>query len=437
MLRNDDLPQEPSTGNLLPSRLSSNSAWLLLSRIATQVGLAAFTVLVARGLGTVGFGEYAFIASVIFIGNVVTTFGTDMLLIREIAATGDLADLSPALVLQLLLSALFIVVVFAASGLTRSANAAVIVSLRIYSLSLFPLAFFTVFTTALRGRQHMRAYSLLNAALSAMQFIVALWLFLHHGDLIQLAILLLLVQLVAALMAGVLCRSAMPGELRWLQPSFDRLLSIMKAGAPIALLGVLGVVYQRSTLLLLPVWAGAAGVGWFSAGARVLEAAKTGHIAVLTALYPMMAAKHAGSPEGSPRGFRMPGLFLFSAGLAGSLMLSVLAAPLVRLLFGPQFLPSVPILRILAWALTPYAVNSFLTLAFLARREEQTVVRALAGSTGLLILLIVWWTPSAGAVGAAWAALCAESAQAVYLLSRELRNSRGLTDILRTSTLRD
>ena len=51
--------------------------------------MALFTILLARSLGASGFGGYAFMASVVVIGNVLTTFGTDMHLIREIAVTEE------------------------------------------------------------------------------------------------------------------------------------------------------------------------------------------------------------------------------------------------------------------------------------------------------------------------------------------------------------
>src|SRR5512141_2534075 len=131
------------------SRLSLNSLWLLLSRLGTQAGMALFTILLARGLGSTMFGEYAFIASVIVIGNVLTTFGTDMLLIREIAQTDDLTQLGSALLVQLVLSAVFVGIVLVGSSMLPSQDLIGASALRIYSLCMFPLAFYTVFTTAL------------------------------------------------------------------------------------------------------------------------------------------------------------------------------------------------------------------------------------------------------------------------------------------------
>ena len=73
-----------------------------------------FTILVARYLGDAGLGQYAFIAAVMFVGNVISTFGMDTLLIREIAArrSADTPTLTAALLIQLALSLLFISIIF-------------------------------------------------------------------------------------------------------------------------------------------------------------------------------------------------------------------------------------------------------------------------------------------------------------------------------------
>jgi O-antigen/teichoic acid export membrane protein len=412
------------------SRLSSKSIWLLGSRVGSQLGLAIFTILVARTLGSTGFGEYAFIASVVFIGNVLTTFGTDMLLIREIASTKDHSNLSAALFIQLGLSTAFVSIVYIASALVPAQEPAAVATLRIYSLSLFAQAFFTVYTTALRGRQHMRAYSVLNTITMAAQLLVALLLYWMHGSLLQLAVLLLAVQLFSAILAGLACKVVLPNELHLWSLKFGTLRPLMKASAPIALLGALGVLYQRFSLLLLPGLAGTAAAGWFSAGARLVEAAKTGHGAALTAIYPMMAETHAQRPDRWSRAFRIPGVILLGGGLIGAVALYMLAAPLVLLLFGSGYLASIPVVRILAWILVPYAINSFLTLALLAHHEERTIVQGLTLSTAILVTLTVWWAPLAGALGAAGAALCAETAQALFLVATDLWRGRILTAMI-------
>lgn len=397
------------------SRLSHNSIWPLVARLATQIGMALFTVLLARQLGSAVFGAYAFIAAIVTVGNVVTTFGTDMFLIREIAATDDLSGLAPALFLQLALSTTYIAIVLMVSFFLSGLSADAVMAMRIYVLSMLPLAFFTIYTTALRGRQLMREYAVLNLALILLQLTAALllvWLKLH---LIMLAAFLLAVQCLAALFAGLLCqaRLSLPRKVLQLQPR--QAFMLLRSSAPIAALGLLGIFYQRFGLLALPWLAGNSATGWYSAASRVVEAAKLGHIAVFTALYPLMAQSGARDISEFSKIFRLPWWLLLAGAVIASLGLSTFASPMIVALFGSDYGAAAPLLRILSWSLVPYTVNNFLALAFLARGQARPIQLALSIGILTLVALTIWWVPLSGVGGAALAFLCAELIQSPIL----------------------
>lgn len=413
------------------SRLSLNSLWLLFARIGSQLGMVLFTILLARGLGSQGFGDYAFIASVIVIGNVLTTFGTDMHLIREIAATNDLSSLPAALVLQLLLSIPFVFIVFVGSALVPSLIGTTAAALRLYSLSMLPLAFFTVFTIALRGRQHMLAYALLSLASMLLQVGVGAWVYWRAASLMSVAALLLGVQIATALLAGLICVLKVDGFSHLRGLALSRLIPLTRASAPVALLGLLGIIYQRLVLVLLPLLASGSAAGWFSAASRLVEAAKLGHLAILTALYPMMAASRLQGTHSWSRTLRRPALVLLGGAVFAAVVLYLLAPALISRLYGSSYLESIAVVRILAWVLVPYAWNSFLTLALLARGEEASIGRALGLSLLALILLSWRLLPVGGPIAAAWTVVTAELVQSAALLFIDLRRTRILPALLR------
>lgn len=237
-----------------------------------------------------------------------------------------------------------------------------------------------------------------------------------------LAALLLLVQVAAAILAGVPCALRIRDFAKAFAFSLRAVPPMVRASAPIALLGLLGVIYQRFSLLALPALAGSTATGQFSAAARLVEATKLGHLAVLTALYPMMAQARDAAGAVWSRRFRIPALLLLIGAVFIAAALNLLAGPVVAILFGRQYLPAIPLVRILAWVLVPYSINSFLTLALLARGEERVIVQALLASTGILAGLNLWWAPGMGASGAAWAALCAEVVQSAALVVLDMRS---------------
>ncbi len=381
-----------------------------------------FTILLARQLGSRGFGEYAFISATIYLGSALTTFGTDMLIIRQIAGQNDYSSLPAALVLQLALSALFIGVVFLAGPLFPNQGQEAVAALQLYSLSLFPLAFFSVFTTALRGVQKMSGYMALNLASAFLQ-VAAAWLAVRlAGNVIMVVEFLLVVQVLSAVLAGILCSRQVDGFWRSWRTSMRKVLPLARACAPIAVLTVLGLAYQKMPIYLLTAMGGAVLTGWFSAALRVVEASKTVHLAVFTALYPAMAQSK--SSQGTAPGISSPWKGSFSGSwwllLAGagiiSLALFLLAPPLLLLLFGPAYAASILPVRILAWVLVPFTVNNFLSLSLLASRQERVILRVQLAGLLVLAALSAWWIPQWGITGACLACLAAETIQAAAYL---------------------
>jgi len=397
-------------------QLAKNSLWVLAARLGAQAALALFTILIARRLGSAGFGEYAFIASAVFIGNMLTTFGTDMLLIREIAARRDFSQLLPSLSLQLSFSIVLIVIAWVLPALPGQ-SAAGWQALKIYSLSLLPFAFFTVSSSVLRGLQQMDRYASLNLSTSLIQLAATYALIKAGSSVVALAWLLLAVQVAAAILAGWLCRDQFP-NLHPMPLSLHQFQPVL----PLAALSILGILYQRLGILLVTFWLGAVATGWFSAALRVVEFAKTAHLAVFTVLYPQMA-----NSQDQLKDFRLVWLVLLAGSLTATLGIFLLASLLILILFGAEYSAAIPVLRLLAWMLVPFTVSTSLTLAFVAANQEKPILIALTASLLTLILLNFLWLPRFGILGVGWAMLLAECLQAGMLLVQYPKKSPVVT----------
>ena len=408
------------------SILGKNILWLIISRFGTQGLMVLFTLVLARRLGSAEFGVYALLAAVIFVGNALTTFGTDMLLIREIAGQNDLSQLVPALLIQLVLSAGFILLVWAAAPLLPNQSPAGVLGLKIYSLALVPLAFFSVFTAVLRGKQRMNLYTVLNLTASTLQ-LAAVWVLIRPGgSIVLLAEVLFMVQCAAALLGGMLCAVKISGFWKSWHSSRQEVIGLVQRSAPIALIALISILYQKISIYMISAYAGPAPTGWFSAGLRMLEAAKTVHLAVFTALYPAMASAFAVSVGKMESVIQVPwkGSFqqtwklLLLGSTAAALGLYFFAAPLIQILFGAEYAPAIGGLRILAWIMIPFTINTFSSLSSLAHNEEQVVLRVQSAGLAALILLNAWSIPRWGINGACLGLVAAETAQSFLFLAR-------------------
>jgi O-antigen/teichoic acid export membrane protein len=400
-------------------RVRWNSIWLLLARLITQGALIFSTVLIARALGVVGFGEYAFVAALIALGNVATTFGTDTLLIREIARDRrDKVGLAGAAIwLQLALSFSWLIVVVVLSAGDRSA--AVLPAVLIYSLSLIPLAFFTVYTAVLRAHERMNVYLLISTIVAVAQ-LMGIWAILQvDRSLIALVLVLDGVQLLAALAAALACHWALPVfRFRW-QIDQAQLMHVVRVAWPFALLGALAVIYQRLGVLMLSAAGTALETGWYAAASRVIEPVKILHFAILGALLPALAHLTTTSDQSllATRLFRRSWRFLLTVSGLVTFALVILAAPLISLLFGVAYAPAIPLVQILALSLIPYTFSAAWSVRRVTQGQERRVTVALTISLAIAFLLNLWLIPLYGANGAALTVVLGESVFAMMLLA--------------------
>jgi O-antigen/teichoic acid export membrane protein len=413
--------EEQRTNGRLGRRVGKNALWLLISRLGAQGLMIVFTLVIARRMGQEGLGGYAFIAAVIFLGNTVTTFGTDMLIIREVAAGKGMNLLPAGLIVQLVLSIIFIGATFSLAPRLPNQDPQTVLALEIFSLALIPMAFYTIFSAVMRGYERMDLFTWVNLGLASL-YVGLAWMFIQPtSSLTRLTLLLVAAQSLGAILAGGLCFAYFPSIRRVWRASLPAILSLVRLSAPIAALGLLKVLYQRSDIYLLTAMAGAAATGWYSAALRILEASQVGHIAVLGALFPVMSRFQPGeaSPAGGRQILRVSWLGLLALGIGLAAALFVLAPTLIPWLYGADFEPSILAMRILAWLMIPYSINIYLSSRLISSRQERKVALALALSLTALVGLNVWWIPVWGLYGACLATVASEIIQAAGYLFLE------------------
>ena len=430
-------------------RLGPNSVWLVISRLGGQAFSALTTIFIARALGPAGLGGYSFIVAVILVGNVVTTFGLDTLLIRDLAGSRDLDSpyLPAVLWLQLALSAVFMVgVVLVSRGLPhQTANSRL--ALQLYSLAILPLAFYTIYSAILRAYERMDLFNHINLLVAGAQT-VGVWLALKlHGNLVVVAVALLASQTLGAAAAGWMCaRKIGPAHLIAL-PNWRLGRSIWKLVGwswPLAILGGLGVFSQRLGILLLSWLSGQSMAGSFSAALRLVELLKLGHYAYFGALLPVLALRMAegrgsdreGKPPVSKRMLRLSFTTLLLMAIVAAVSLSWLAVPVIRMIYGPGYGPSAALLQVMVWILVPYTISAQFSLELVASGRERRVLVATAGSVLLAALAYLVLVPRLGLYGSGLAALLGESAVAILMVLLSYKQPGGIFSISSSSNVR-
>jgi len=265
--------------------------------------------------------------------------------------------------------------------------------------------------------------------ISILQLIVVSTFIPRGTSVAKLAYLLLALQVTGTIMAGTLCALYISDFWRGWHFSINGTISLFIACFPFAVIAILGIIYQKLSFTILSFLGNASMVGWFSAAARAVDAARIGHIVAFTVLYPAMSELN--TDEDSAKTFRFSWLLLTLAASGGAVLLFLFAKPLIDIFFGADYLPSIPVLKILSFTLIPYTVNSFLSLVFITTRKEKVVVRVLLVSLLILVFSNLWLIPLAGQVGASWAILITETIQSgLFIFEWKMRFSLKAKNLL-------
>ncbi len=400
--------------------ITRDVAFLFAGRLASQGLTVLFTVLLVARLGLAGLGEYAFVAAVVALANVATTFGTDMVLIRDISGGGRTDRWIAALVIQAALSLAALGLIWVGAPFIPGQASDVVAALRVYALSLFPMAVFSVATAALRGVGRMGRQASLGAALAFLQ-LAATWLLLAPGDgLVRAMAILLGVQVAGAAVAWAVGAASIPALRHRASTNRREIAAMARASAPIGSLGLLGVLYQRAGVLALSVVAGPIATGWFAAASRVVEGAKGGHVALFGALYPAMARGGGGTDAAAAPDRAMAWSLRLTLVLAALVSAGLLLTGpwLIARLYGAAFGPATAAVAVLALAVVPSTLATYRSLELVATRREQVTLRGLLISLMVLLALLATLVPAIGWVGACWAMLAAETTQAIWMSAR-------------------
>ncbi|MFK5598260.1 lipopolysaccharide biosynthesis protein [Methylobacterium sp. HMF5984] len=372
-------------------------------------GFAAF-VMVAKGAGPEVLGHYGIALAALAIALIAADFGTTLTFAARIGACAPEARadaLAGVLSARLILGAGTGLALLGALPLlpppTRPALALAALAMPLVAVRFLDALF------QVCGRPGWSAYpSLANAAVLVVGTALALALDAPEA-------VLPLVAVAAGAAYGVL-GLVLAGRLVPLRAASPRIgLATIRQAAGVGISNALGTLNARIGLLALAAFAGAAEVGLFTAGYRFFELGVAVAITLAAPLVPVFG-RAVGTGTLLAQARLALRLVLAAAG-PGVVAAWVLADPLVRLLFGPDYAASVPVLRIAALMAAAMIAATILFSALIALGRTGFAVWFSATGCAVNAILCLVLVPRAGATGAALAALAAEIAMLAVVVS--------------------
>jgi O-antigen/teichoic acid export membrane protein len=330
-----------------------------------------FFSIAARKLGPATFGLYAFLLAVFETLALISGEGFTEYLMRELSRVPASAG---ALYSRLcLLRCIYIAVLFV--------PAIVFLQVLGYPKPILKVAFWlflTLFPRALLGV----GQGVIGAA---RRFSVLLWLEVIQGTgLLGVGIFLLIrsptlqnviwteVASISATALGSIVGVLSLLHGHWeIVPSWRR---ILKETATFNLYPLIVNIYDRIDVVLLSLLAGNFAAGIYAVPYRALGALQILPFGLKTSVLPSISGNANAGGEGDKRLCSRMLSVMYLLALFPVLTITLLAGPLIILLFGKNYSLSVPVLRVLIWAVIPMFLNYGLNIFLLARSRERVFV---------------------------------------------------------------
>ena len=412
--------------------------WVLLANLIVKpFWILGIEVGVQNAVGNEIYGFYAALFSFSYIFNILLDLGVTNFNTRNIARHPQLITkhLSGILGIKLLLLGLYLVVTFSV-GLLMGYGSHEFRLLALLTLCQFLNSLILYLRSNFEGLLLFRWDSLFSVLDRLLMILICgclLWgtkfsLFSFQFSIYHFVYAQLAAYLITALLAfAVIARKARFRRLKWDRRFF---LVILRKSAPFALLVLLMASYNRIDPILLRRLASDADAGIYAGAFRLLDALTMVAYLVSVPLLPVFSKCLAHGPSPEERGATDGGvapivrivfwpMMLFAIGSAVGC--SLLAEPIMNLLYHGNGAVYIPVFRVLIFGLIPigltYIFGTLLTAGGHLRQLNIFAATSLLLNIAANLVLI----PRHGAVGSAWASLTAQSFIALAQLILSVR----------------
>lgn len=382
--------------------------------VSTALGLAT-AVLLLRHLGVADFGRFATVTAVLGIVAGITDAGLTAVGSREISVARTAAErvriLNNLLVLRVLAASLGAV---AAVGFTILAgyDGTMVAGTALGGVGVVLISAQSMLTVPIWVALRLVSLTALEVLRNLLTLVGVAVLVLAGAGLlpffgIQIAVAVVGIP-VTLLLARVGVRFA-AGIDR------DTIAGLLRETLPLAVAFAMSVVYVRVLVVLVSMLSDDVETGLFGTSFRVFEMLLALPALVLSVALPLLSVAGDEDELRLSKGLQsMTDASLLVAGLL-VVAIAILADPGIRLVGGDEYAGAASVLRIQALALVPLFLVQTWQLGLIAGRAQRALAIANGLALALVLALGLAFIPAYGAEAAAWVAVVAETALALFL----------------------
>jgi O-antigen/teichoic acid export membrane protein len=394
-------------------KIAKNTGVIIAGNVIFRLVSLFVIIYLARYLGTAGFGKYSFVFAYLAFFNIVTDLGLQQILVREMARKPSTAPtlIGNAYVIRLLLTVFAAVLsIVIITLLPYPADTTLYVY--IASFTLLFVSFSDFYATIFQANLAMEYNVIAKLAFKFVSGALILWIIFSHGTLTQVMIVLVFSEGIKTLLSYLFSR-------KFVGPRFAidfRLWRyLLKECLPLALTGVITIIYYKIDVIMLSVMMGDTAVGIYSAAYRLCDPFSLIPYALTMSLFPLMSAYFKSSKDSLIQTYTLAFRYLLIIALPLAVGTVLVADKVILLIYGTPFADSSTVLQILMWSVMCGMANALLWDVLVAIDLQRLVMLSVTFCAAVNIVLNILLIPVMSYNGAAIATVATVAVLALFL----------------------
>ena len=350
-------------------RVAKNTGIVIAGDVIFRIISLFVIIYLARYLGTVGFGKYSFVFAYLAFFGVITNLGLQSILVREMSRDPSIAPklIGNAYFIRLILT-VFAVVLSMVVITLMSYPADTTTYVYVAAFTLLFISFSDFYATIFQANLKMEYREIAKLTFKVLSASLIFWIIFSHGTLMQVIIVLVVSEMVKTLISYLFSRKLVRPRF---EIDFGLWRYLFKEALPIALAGVIFIIYFRIDVVMLSIMQGDAQVGIYSAAYKLSEPLSLIPIALMISMFPIMSASFKSSNERLIRIYRLCVRYLLIIILPIAIGTTLLADKIIFLIYGAEFYGSATALQILIWALMFTSAGYVLTTLLISIGKQK------------------------------------------------------------------
>jgi O-antigen/teichoic acid export membrane protein len=400
--------------NTTLKNIGKNIVSLVSGELLCRVIGAVVLLILPRYLGPANYGVYSLALSYLMLASIFAGYGLDGLFIKDVVRDKALSQkyFCTSLVIKESLSFLGVIILFiiiyAFNYPTKTVWAILIVS-----SAIFIRPFITTYSAVFRAYEKMEYNAGVETSSSLTRLLGFLVVISLGGGVLWIASIIVIDHLILALVGLFLINK------KFFKINFETdrafVKDIFKKSTPFFLVGFTAIIQSKVDLIMISKLATTVEVGLYSAANELISVLYMIPNLVATALFPVFSRLYHESSKSLVLAGNHAVKYIAIIGFPISAGIYFASYPIIKVIYGNDFMRSVEILQILGAGVCILFVANIIAYVLTASEQINHVTHANIISIVLNVALNFCLIPSWGAAGAALASLICAMFRLIYI----------------------